>query len=149
MQSEASIRAAAAELDEALEAADVDRVVACFAPDCAIELLGVRLEGHDGVRRWLAWVFGHVDGIGFTPRVVTVDGDTFIEEFGPARTSETTFAKQSWSRSASIKRAGCRWATSPRPGSAETVAIAGGPGRDRTSDRAIMSDRTPIPAGVG
>ena len=53
MQSESSIRAAASELDEALEAGDIDRIVACFAVDCTVELLGVRLHGHDGVRRWL------------------------------------------------------------------------------------------------
>jgi ketosteroid isomerase-like protein len=80
--SEGSIRAAAAELDEALEAGDVERVVACFAPDCEIELLGVHLRGHGGVRRWLAWVFGHVNRLEFSPRVIAVDGDTFIEEFG-------------------------------------------------------------------
>lgn len=82
MQSESSIRAAASELDEALEAADRDRVVACFAEDCTIELLGVRLRGHEGVRRWLEWVFAHVERIEFSPRVISVDGDVFIEEFG-------------------------------------------------------------------
>jgi ketosteroid isomerase-like protein len=81
MQSEASIRQAAAELDEALEAADLDRVVACFTADCTVELLGVRLHGHEGVRRWLDWVFAHVDRLQFSPRVISVDGDTFIEEF--------------------------------------------------------------------
>jgi ketosteroid isomerase-like protein len=60
---------------------DVERVVACFAPECAIELLGVRIEGHAGVRRWLGWVFRHVESIAFTPRYVGVDGDTFVEEF--------------------------------------------------------------------
>lgn len=82
MQSEDSIRAAAVELDEALEAGDVERIVACFAPDCEIELLGVHLAGHAGVRRWLTWVFGHVNRIEFSPRVVVADGDTFVEEFG-------------------------------------------------------------------
>ena len=82
MQSESSIRTAASELDHALEAGDLDRVVACFAKDCTIELLGVRLRGHDGVRRWLDWVFAHVERIEFRPRVITVDGDVFIEEFG-------------------------------------------------------------------
>jgi ketosteroid isomerase-like protein len=81
MQSEASIRRAASELDSALEAADLKRVVACFAEDCTVELLGVRLRGLDGVRRWLAWVFGHLQRIEFAPRVISVDGDTFIEEF--------------------------------------------------------------------
>ena len=82
MQSETSIRQAASELDEALEAGDFDRVVACFSEDCTVELLGVRLDGQDGVRRWLDWVFAHVERIEFTPRVISVDGDTFIEEFG-------------------------------------------------------------------
>jgi ketosteroid isomerase-like protein len=81
MQSESSIRQAASELDEALEAGDRDRVVACFAEDCTIELLGIRLQGHAGVRRWLHWVFAHIERIEFSPRVISVDGDTFIEEF--------------------------------------------------------------------
>lgn len=55
MQSESSIREAASELDEALEAGDLDRVVTCFAENCTVELLGVRLYGHKGVRRWLDW----------------------------------------------------------------------------------------------
>lgn len=82
MQSESSIRQAASELDEALEAGDRDRIVACFADDCSVELLGVRLHGRDGVRRWLDWVFAHVERIDFDPRVIIIDGDTFIEEFG-------------------------------------------------------------------
>lgn len=65
MQTEASIREAASELDAALEAGDEDRVVACFAGDCELELLGVRLRGHGGVRRWLAWVSGRVDRVVF------------------------------------------------------------------------------------
>ena len=86
MQSESSIRAAASKLDEALETGDLDRVVACFAEDCTVELLGVRLRGHDGVRRWLHWVFARVERIEFSPRVVSVDGDVFIEEFGVSGT---------------------------------------------------------------
>jgi ketosteroid isomerase-like protein len=81
VQSESSIRRAAAELDAALESGDRGRVVACFASDCSIELLGVRLHGHAGVRRWLDWVFGHVARIEFAPRLISVDGDTFVEEF--------------------------------------------------------------------
>ena len=81
MQSEGSIRRAAAELDHALEIRDLDRAVACFAEDCTIELLGVRLVGRKGVRRWLDWVFTHVERVEFAPRLMSVDGDTFIEEF--------------------------------------------------------------------
>jgi ketosteroid isomerase-like protein len=81
MQTEASIRLAAAILDGALEAGDRERVVTCFADDCTVELLGVRLEGHDGVRRWFDWVFHHVERLSFSPRVIMVDGDLFVEEF--------------------------------------------------------------------
>ena len=99
MQTEASIREAASELDAALEAGDEDRVVACFAADCELELLGVRLRGHDGVRRWLAWVSGRVDRVAFRPRVIMVEGDTLVEEFavtgclGEGRTVESEWAE--------------------------------------------------------
>jgi ketosteroid isomerase-like protein len=81
MQSESSIRRAAARLDAALESGDRSAVVECFAPDCEIELLGVRLRGHEGVRRWLGWVFAHITRIKFAPRLIAVAGDEFIEEF--------------------------------------------------------------------
>jgi ketosteroid isomerase-like protein len=84
VQTDASIRRAASELDEALEARDFERVVACFSADCTVDLLGVRLRGRDGVRRWLEWVFAHVEQMEFTPRLITVVGNTFIEEFGVA-----------------------------------------------------------------
>ncbi len=82
MQSEASIREAASELDEALETGDLERVVGCFSEDCTIELLGVEVRGHSGVRQWLEWVFAHVERIEFAPRVVGVNDDTLFEEFG-------------------------------------------------------------------
>jgi ketosteroid isomerase-like protein len=77
----ASIREAARVLDERLEAGDTDGVVACFASDCAVELLGVRLSGHDGVRRWLAWIRRHVTSIRFEPVVIGVEGTALFEEF--------------------------------------------------------------------
>jgi ketosteroid isomerase-like protein len=68
-------------LDERLEAGDDDGVVACFTPDCAVELLGVRLQGHAGVRRWLAWVHRHAVSLRFEPVVIGVEGDSLFEEF--------------------------------------------------------------------
>jgi ketosteroid isomerase-like protein len=56
-------------------------VVACFTEDCTVELLGVRLAGHDGVRRWLSWVFGRVERLRFEPRLITVAGAELVEEF--------------------------------------------------------------------
>ena len=82
MQSESAIRAAASKHACASDPGNLDRVVACFAEDCTVELLGVRLHGHEGVRRWLDWVFAHVERIEFSPRVISIHGGVFIEEFG-------------------------------------------------------------------
>ena len=56
MQTEGSILDAARRLDEALEAGKKDEAVG-FAENCELGLLGIRLSGHPGVRRWLNWVF--------------------------------------------------------------------------------------------
>jgi hypothetical protein len=77
----ASIREAARILEDRLEAGDADGVVACFSPDCVVELLGVRLRGHDGVRRWLAWVRRHASSIRFEPILIGVEGSALFEEF--------------------------------------------------------------------
>lgn len=81
MQTPESIRAAAAALDALLERGDVEGVTACFAPDCTIEVLGVRLRGRGGARRWLRWLFGHVEGLRFEPALITVQDDLLVEEF--------------------------------------------------------------------
>jgi hypothetical protein len=47
-------------------------------------MLGVRLRGHEGLCWWLEWVSARVQRIEFSPRVITVDGDTFFEELGVA-----------------------------------------------------------------
>jgi hypothetical protein len=80
-QTEQTIREAGRRLDDALEARDLEGAVACFDEECRIELLGVRLEGRAGVRRWLDWVFGRVESLAFEPRLITVDGTTLVEEF--------------------------------------------------------------------
>jgi len=81
-QTAETIRAAATRLDDALERGDTEEVVACFAEDCEVELLGVRLCGRDGVRRWLRWMKARgIQSLWFTPRSIVVEGDVFVEEF--------------------------------------------------------------------
>lgn len=43
------IRKVAVELDNAIERRDTEAISACFANDCEIELLGIRLTGKQGV----------------------------------------------------------------------------------------------------
>ncbi len=81
METAEIIKESARRLDEALEAKDVDSVVSCFAEDCEVELLGVRLKGRDGVRRWLGGCSDMFETVSFEPRVITVEGEEFVEEF--------------------------------------------------------------------
>ena len=81
MESPETIKEHARRLDAALEAKDIPGVVRCFAEDCEIELLGVKLKGHDGIRRWLAWLFQHASSVAFEPRVIMVEGQELFEEF--------------------------------------------------------------------
>jgi ketosteroid isomerase-like protein len=75
------ILARARKLDTALEQHRIEEVVERFAPDCTIEVLGITLRGLEGVRRWGAWIFGHLAAIQFTHVTVMAEGDTYFEEF--------------------------------------------------------------------
>ena len=84
MKSQVSRRAIlriAEHLDDAIENRDVDFIISCFTADCEIELLGVKLRGQDGVRRWLDWMYAGISNIKFTPITILVEGNTFFEEF--------------------------------------------------------------------
>jgi ketosteroid isomerase-like protein len=71
----------AKELDDAIERKDVESVVAAFAEDCRIELVGITLRGRAGVRRWLDWFYGKLKWVKLTPITIMIEGDTFFEEF--------------------------------------------------------------------
>ncbi len=80
-QTEKQILAVAKEFDDAIETRNHEKILPFFAKDCVIELLGVTLQGWDGARRWLEWMFSHLTTIRFKPVVIMVNGDTFFEEF--------------------------------------------------------------------
>ena len=80
-QSPERIREVAMEFDAAIEARDVERVLSAFADDCRIELLGTTLEGKEGARRWIEWLFESIPAIRFDPVTIMVDGNVFFEEF--------------------------------------------------------------------
>jgi hypothetical protein len=52
-----------------------------FSDDCEIELLGIKLSGKEGARKWLNWLFVHLASVEFLPITIMVDGNTFFEEF--------------------------------------------------------------------
>ena len=67
--------------DEALERKDLVSAVEMFVDDCEIELLGVKLSGKEGARKWLNWIYTHVAEIKFLPITKMLEGNTFFEEF--------------------------------------------------------------------
>jgi ketosteroid isomerase-like protein len=75
------IRKAAMALDKALERKAPQAIMAKFADDCEIELLGVKLLGKEGAKKWLDWIYEHVAKIEFLPVTIMVEGNTFFEEF--------------------------------------------------------------------
>ena len=76
-----AIRQVAKELDDALETKEVERILPFFAEDCEIELLGAKVTGREGAKRWLMWQFGHVATVRLVPVVIMIECDTFFEEF--------------------------------------------------------------------
>ena len=80
-QSSEAILKAALNLDEAIEKWDIEAVLSKFSADCEIELLGLKLDGRDGVKKWIEWQFKHVSKIDFIPITKMVSGDTFFEEY--------------------------------------------------------------------
>ncbi|MGA1822685.1 MAG: nuclear transport factor 2 family protein [Thermoplasmatota archaeon] len=44
---------AAEELDKAIEKRDVESFLDLFSDDCEIEILGMKLEGKKGARKWI------------------------------------------------------------------------------------------------
>jgi ketosteroid isomerase-like protein len=75
------IRKVAADLDNAIENRNIELALSCFSDDCEIELLGIKLTGKEGLRRWITWLYGHLAEIKFLPITIMVEGNTLFEEF--------------------------------------------------------------------
>ena len=71
----------AADLDKDLEKKEISKVVSYFSEDCQIELLGIILQSHSGVKKWLEWFFKLFETIKFEPIVIIVEDNVFFEEF--------------------------------------------------------------------
>jgi ketosteroid isomerase-like protein len=75
------IREVAMAFDKALERKDLQAITEKFADDCEIELLGVKLLGKEGAKKWFNWLFKHVAELKLLPVTIMVEGNTFFEEF--------------------------------------------------------------------
>ncbi len=72
-QSSDEIRKAAVNLDNAIEKKDTEKILSSFSDDCEIELLGIKLKGKEGVRRWINWLYKHLAEVRFLPVTIMID----------------------------------------------------------------------------
>ena len=75
------IRKVAMAFDMALESKDLQAVIETFADDCEIELLGVKLFGKAGAKKWFSWLYKHVAEMKLLPVTIMVEGNIFFEEY--------------------------------------------------------------------
>ena len=80
-QSSEAILKTALNLDKAIETRNIEAVLSKFSVDCEIELLGIKLYGRDGVKKWMKWQFKHIAKIEFIPITRMVSGNIFFEEY--------------------------------------------------------------------
>jgi len=58
-----------------------EALVACFADDCEIEFLHVKLKGKKGAREWREWLYGHMSELQFDRITNVVNEKTIMEEY--------------------------------------------------------------------
>ena len=75
------MRKVALAFDNALENKDRQAILEKFTDDCEIELLSIKLNGKEGIEKWLNWLYKHVAEIKFLPVTIMVEGNTFFEEY--------------------------------------------------------------------
>ena len=75
------IRKYAKELDDAIEKRDIEKIVGYFSEKCEIELLGIKLTGHEGLRKAIRWMFRYLKEIVLIPVTIIVQDNIFFEEF--------------------------------------------------------------------
>ena len=79
--SEEKIREYAKALDDAIEKGNIDEIVSYFSDKCEIELLGIKLTGHEGLKRAIRWMFRYLKEITLIPITIMIQGNLFFEEF--------------------------------------------------------------------
>ncbi|MEJ2281078.1 MAG: hypothetical protein P8X97_04065 [Candidatus Bathyarchaeota archaeon] len=80
-QSSEAILKTALNLDKAIETRNIENVLSKFSVDCEIEILGIKLSGRNGVKKWMKWQFKHIAKIEFIPITKMVSGNIFFEEY--------------------------------------------------------------------
>ena len=75
------IRTVAMAFGKAFERKDLKVIIKTFADDCEIGLLGVKLFGKAGAKKWFSWLYKHVAEMKLLPVTVMVEDSIFFEEY--------------------------------------------------------------------
>jgi hypothetical protein len=78
---EEKIRTLAKALDDAVEKHNIEELVSYFSEKCEIEFLGIKLTGHEGLKKALGWMFEYLKEIRLIPITIIIQGNIFFEEF--------------------------------------------------------------------
>lgn len=76
-----TIREQAKALDDAIEKRNIEEIVSFFSVECEVELLGIKLTGHDGLKKAIGWMFRYLKEITLIPIAIIIQGNIFFEEF--------------------------------------------------------------------
>ena len=75
------IRELAKALDDAIEKHHTEELVSYFSEVCQIQLPGITLTGHKGLRKAIKWMFSYLNEIVLVPVTIMIQGNIFFEEF--------------------------------------------------------------------
>jgi len=75
------IRKAVDRFTEAMVGKDSGALTDCFADDCEIEFLHVKLKGKQGAKDWCKWLYGHLTELSFEPKISVINDNVIIEEY--------------------------------------------------------------------
>lgn len=75
------IQQAVQRFTDAMVRKDHDALAACFADDCEIEFLHVKLMGKKGARDWCTWLYGHLTELQVDRKISVVNENVLIGEY--------------------------------------------------------------------
>lgn len=75
------IRLLAKALDDAIEKQNVVKIVSYFSEECEIQLPGVILTGHEGLKKAISWMYKYLKEIILIPVTIMIQDNVFFEEF--------------------------------------------------------------------
>ena len=68
-------------LDDAIEKCNIEELISFFSKECEVQLPAITLNGHEGLRKAIAWMYHYLKEIKLVPITIIIQGNIFFEEF--------------------------------------------------------------------